>query len=39
MPAIVELLFAELEREAVGTRRILERVPSLYEPTADEKVF
>jgi uncharacterized damage-inducible protein DinB len=27
MPAITELLLAELEREAVGTRRILERVP------------
>ena len=27
MPGIAELLLAELEREAVGTRRILERVP------------
>jgi len=27
MPAIAELLLAELEREAAGTRRILERVP------------
>ena len=27
MPTITELLSAELEREAVGTRRLLERVP------------
>jgi uncharacterized damage-inducible protein DinB len=27
MPKIAELLMAELEREAVGTRRMLERVP------------
>jgi uncharacterized damage-inducible protein DinB len=27
MPTIAELLLAELEREAVGTRRMLERVP------------
>ena len=27
MPTITELLLAELEREAVGTRRMLERVP------------
>ncbi|MBW8876150.1 MAG: damage-inducible protein DinB [Acidobacteria bacterium] len=27
MPTIAELLLAELEREAIGTRRMLERVP------------
>ena len=34
MPAIAELLLAELEREAVGTRRILERVPEGREDPA-----